>query len=917
MTRAVSILLAIVLCLSGVAPALAYERTELAYDELEPVLVDAEEAGALAAQIYALKDDYDNLEQVSGLLSKLVSLYDMADTWGKYALIEYYRDVSEESNARYRQYTGIATELDLLLTQCVMGLFDSPCSAAAEAYAAERFSENRLEILRSGNLSRVGAVWEIISRYTDPYYEIANADYSGYDEPAYARALAVGELYLDYVAELKSVVDGSGYSVGDLSYLYRGTEYSQEELAALRSAVREIDVLPLYRALLLRYRLDKWEPVAGDAVLESVRAVAEEQFPFLIEPIDHMKANGYCQINGSPENRYAATFYLSYLDQPYLYAPSDGNDINQYNALIHELGHYNNYYRYGEVFPTSTTESEEVHSQALELLYASYYKDLLGDDYREGVELYTLYTLFDSVLYGCLIDEFEWRVFENTPETAEELCAMYVDLNVEYGMGSLMDSSSKRNQWATVSHLFVNPFYYLNYCTSALAAFEIWTISQDDPDWAVDIYERFAEESNKKNVSLPDALEAVGLPGVAESVYTVAAALWEYIDAFADAAAELNGIAITTPAEKLVYTVGEPLDISGLVVTGTYSDDTTRLETITAADVTGFDSSSAGTRTLTITVGGKTATYTVVIQETAPAVSSGGGGGAVVRSPSVRTGDASLITSDSAVLKGDIISNNGYGITECGFLWGTDAKSLANRLKATDNLSGGFSVTLGGLEADTTYYFQAYAKNAHGTATGAVLSFKTGSLQETTPAAPPATVFSDVPEQHWAYQDIIFLAEQGFVSGYPDGTFRPDAQITRAEFITVLVNALQLTAGGQGQTFSDTAGHWAENNVAAASSLGIVNGYPDNVFDPDAPINREQMAVMISNAANFNPVTGEISFADSAQISSWALEGVLYAANENIIRGYPDNTFRPQGFATRAEAISMIIRVKTSKSPQG
>ncbi|MDI3537770.1 MAG: hypothetical protein PWR12_583 [Eubacteriaceae bacterium] len=77
----------------------------------------------------------------------------------------------------------------------------------------------------------------------------------------------------------------------------------------------------------------------------------------------------------------------------------------------------------------------------------------------------------------------------------------------------------------------------------------------------------------------------------------------------------LQSIAITSPANKLTYQLGESLDISGLVVTGTYSDGSTKTESITTANISGFDSSTAGTKTLTITVGGKTATYTIRVQD--------------------------------------------------------------------------------------------------------------------------------------------------------------------------------------------------------------------------------------------------------------------------------------------------------------
>lgn len=81
------------------------------------------------------------------------------------------------------------------------------------------------------------------------------------------------------------------------------------------------------------------------------------------------------------------------------------------------------------------------------------------------------------------------------------------------------------------------------------------------------------------------------------------------------APATLVSIAITTPPTKIVYTVGEALDITGMVVTGTYSDDFTKVESVTADNVTGFSSDTAGEKTCTVTVSGKTATFTVTVNE--------------------------------------------------------------------------------------------------------------------------------------------------------------------------------------------------------------------------------------------------------------------------------------------------------------
>jgi len=160
---------------------------------------------------------------------------------------------------------------------------------------------------------------------------------------------------------------------------------------------------------------------------------------------------------------------------------------------------------------------------------------------------------------------------------------------------------------------------------------------------------------------------------------------------------------------------------------------------------------------------------------------------------------------------------------------------------------------------------------------------------------------------HWAANNINQLVAIGAISGYSDGSFKPDNTITRAEFATVLVKAFQL-ASQDGKAFTDTAGHWAEDYIAAAVANGIVSGYDDDTFGPDDLITREQMAVMIVKAAKLAPAAGESQFADSGSISGWAQEAVATATEKGIMKGYPDNTIQPQGSATRAEAVTVIVK---------
>jgi hypothetical protein len=158
---------------------------------------------------------------------------------------------------------------------------------------------------------------------------------------------------------------------------------------------------------------------------------------------------------------------------------------------------------------------------------------------------------------------------------------------------------------------------------------------------------------------------------------------------------------------------------------------------------------------------------------------------------------------------------------------------------------------------------------------------------------------------HWAESKIRELVGRGAVSGYPDGTFKPDNNITRGEFVTVVVKVLELQPRS-GPIFVDSAGHWAKDSIATAAYYGIVNGYSASTFGPDDYITREQMALMIVRALQINPASYAPPFTDSHLISSWAREAVATAAEKGIVNGYPDGTMRPLANATRAEAVTMV-----------
>ncbi|MEI7027547.1 S-layer homology domain-containing protein [Paenibacillus sp. y28] len=179
----------------------------------------------------------------------------------------------------------------------------------------------------------------------------------------------------------------------------------------------------------------------------------------------------------------------------------------------------------------------------------------------------------------------------------------------------------------------------------------------------------------------------------------------------------------------------------------------------------------------------------------------------------------------------------------------------------------------------------------------------------------PPINLSDI-SGHWAEVNIKQAVSNGIVSGYPDGSFKPNSTITRAEFSVMLMNALKPQRDGVVLTFIDKEmiGTWAQKAVAQAVQAGIINGYEDGSFRPDAEITRSEMAAMISNALGQSIQATVTSFADDKDIPAWAKGAVSAMNKQGIIEGKGANRFSPGDKATRAEAVTVLLKMMAQKS---
>ena len=182
---------------------------------------------------------------------------------------------------------------------------------------------------------------------------------------------------------------------------------------------------------------------------------------------------------------------------------------------------------------------------------------------------------------------------------------------------------------------------------------------------------------------------------------------------------------------------------------------------------------------------------------------------------------------------------------------------------------------------------------------GETYTFTANFVRKSTPSYNPPVAPKLNKADHYAY-----------VVGYPDGTVQPQGAITRAEVATIFFRLLSDETRDlywtKDNAYTDVkAGDWFNNAVSTLSNAGIINGYPDGTFRPNAPITRAEMAKVIAMFAELNKDSE--GFKDIA--GHWAEAYIKLAAGNGWITGYPDGTFRPNQYITRAETMTMINRV--------
>ncbi len=175
--------------------------------------------------------------------------------------------------------------------------------------------------------------------------------------------------------------------------------------------------------------------------------------------------------------------------------------------------------------------------------------------------------------------------------------------------------------------------------------------------------------------------------------------------------------------------------------------------------------------------------------------------------------------------------------------------------------------------------------------------------------------FRDVTRGHWAFASVERAAELGLVTGYSDGTFRPDTPVTRAQFVLMLWRMCSKPAAAKAASFADASADWYQDALSWAVEKGYVNGLSDTRFGPDAPITRQQaMAILFrlngGQSGTELTLTGiyEQTFADSTTIAAWAKDATWWAVYHELVSGVGGSRIAPEANASRAQIAAILLR---------
>ncbi len=464
------------------------------------------------------REDPTTRQEVEDIYSAILREYDVLLT--QYYLIDLRHDADLTDDWAAAESADMAQRLDRIADQCYSAfalLADGPYADVVADDAGWDWVDSLLvyEPTTDEELELYAREEELVQAYEDAMARPFTARYRGeswtaddlyYDTTLsteeYWRLLtdiekqendAVGPIFLELVQIRDEIAQLNGYD-NYVDYAYEivyTRDYTPEDMAKLYTQVKE-ELVPLYDRISDLagddlYALEELPAPEAEEMLAALQPCMDDLDPALgevfsvlrechlydLDAAPHKSATGYTV----PLPAYGSAFIF---DAPY-------GDYQDWSTLIHEFGHFFETYNATEsdLWADFSIDVGEVHSQGLEVLFTAYADDLFGR-YGRGFTWSTLLNMVDSVLEGCMYDEFQTEIYRNPDMTLDEMNELFLELSLAYGYADRGDD--RAYFWVEVPHTFEQPMYYVSYATSALSAIDLYLKSLEDRDGAVDAY---------------------------------------------------------------------------------------------------------------------------------------------------------------------------------------------------------------------------------------------------------------------------------------------------------------------------------------------------------------------------------------------------------------------------------------------
>lgn len=539
------------------------QHMHIDYNDIEYTGIDTDAYYNLANKFKSDFAQLNNEDEVIADYNKLLDLYKDISTQYAVTEINYNRDVTNEENSELKRIceeqvieiedTAYSLLRDVLLSEykdtiseligndeAVEDLIDYEEMTPRQKELDVLINDLKIEyysVMQKDEYEYNGVTYSL-SELDNLYDEdkISYEEYcEGYDGFTKGANKEASEIYISLVELLNEYAMSYDYdNYAEFGYDKYNRDYTTEDIKSVYSDVQKY-IVPLSKKINERaeyneelYQLNLNE----EEKLNKVEPIIKEIDPGLLMAWDYLRRYHMYDMNqrDTKADTGFTTSLMSYggayiFDSPYGY-------YEDVYTVVHEFGHYNNFFHQNEnpFLGSNTLDVAEINSQALELLSFEHSDKLFGKENAYDAQIYKLSSIMHSIISGCIFDEFQVAVFEYEGElTTETLNTLFHDISAKYGY-EYEEGETQSYNWHEVIHTFQSPMYYISYCTSALAAADIFAMSVDNRQAAIDLYMNIS--AYPTSTMIRELCEDTGLPDLFEegTIEDISIAVDHYVD---------------------------------------------------------------------------------------------------------------------------------------------------------------------------------------------------------------------------------------------------------------------------------------------------------------------------------------------------------------------------------------------------